>query len=179
MEKQQRYNMHGYMIEFDPQRGTWNWSKWDYRETNGKKQVVRHSGPLQFKRMFRSLLEGGSEPINARNAQELDQALQEKGVEFIFLFQGITEVDDRFETVEEAGKYFQLDACPHWDLTDYWFDFNREINSWAMYDTYSGDLQFTPGGVMSQRTQSVRRAAQQRPYQPADGFYRERYSVVH
>ncbi|MCP5103360.1 MAG: hypothetical protein GY950_08275, partial [bacterium] len=47
----------------------------------------------------------------------------------------------------------------HWDLTDYWFGFDRELNSWAMYDAFSGNLQFTPQGLT---------AGRQRPAAAAD-----------
>ncbi|MCP5102047.1 MAG: hypothetical protein GY950_01645, partial [bacterium] len=118
MNNADKYNLHGHMIEYNKNKRTWTWSKWDYQQSGGKKQVVRRSGTLQFQKIFRSVVQGGEERVNARNSEDLEKSLEKKGVDFIFLYQGATKVDDRFQTIEEAEKHFRLDSCPHWDLTD-------------------------------------------------------------
>lgn len=156
MHKQTRYNLHGHMIEYDKRRRAWTWSKWDYAERNGEKKVVRRSGTLQFQKIFPSVFDGGAENIVARNSEEMEKALEIRGVDFIFLYQGETRFEGRFKTVEEAERFHNLHACPHWDLTDYWFGFDGNLNSWAMYDAFTGALQFTPESIMNQRSRNTR-----------------------
>jgi hypothetical protein len=141
------------MIQYHEKNRTWTWSKWDYLEQEGKKKVVRCSGTLRFQKIFQAVFEGGEEPVNARNSKDLKKTLKKNGVDFIFLYQGETKVETQFKTVEEAEKYYRLDVYPHWDLTDYWFGYNRKINSWAMYDAFTGTLQFTPQSLLAQRAQ--------------------------
>jgi hypothetical protein len=155
MSKQQRFNMHGHMIEYNKNNRTWTWSKWDYRVQNGEKKVIRRSGSLQFQRMFPSVFMGETENIKARNSEEIEKALSKRGVDFIFLYQGETTVEQNFKTVEEAQDFHNLHTCPHWDLTDYWYAFNEQINSWAMYDSYTGALQFTPQSYIERRTRTA------------------------
>jgi hypothetical protein len=90
MTKQRRFNMHGHMIEYDKNNGTWTWSKWDYLERNGEKKVIRQTGALQFQRMFPSVFEFGTEDIKARNSEDMEKALTKRGVDFVFLYQGET-----------------------------------------------------------------------------------------
>jgi len=155
MSNQRRFNMHGYMIEYNKHNRTWSWSKWDYQVHNGMQKVVRFSGALQFQRMFPSVFVGGAENIKARNSEEMENALAKRGVDFVFLYQGDTTVEHNFNTVEEAENFHELHACPQWDLTDYWFAYNRQINSWAMYDAFTGTLQFTPQSYIRQRTRAA------------------------
>lgn len=152
MAKQRRFNMHGHMIEYNKNNRTWTWSKWDYQVRNGEKKVIRQTGTLQFQRMFPAVFEGGTENIKARNSEDIEKALTKRGVDFIFLYQGETTVEHGFKTVEEAERFHKLDTCPHWDLTDYWYAFDKQINSWAMYDAYTGTLQFTPQSYIEHRT---------------------------
>ncbi len=156
MHKQTRFNLHGHMIEYDKRRQAWTWSKWDYVEQNGERKVIRRGGPLQFQKIFPSVFDGGSENIVARNAEEMGEALESRGVDFIFLYQGETQFEGRFKTVEEAQKFHNLHACPDWDLTDYWFGFDGNLNSWAMYDAFTGALRFTPESLMKKRAQNTR-----------------------
>lgn len=156
MFKQTRYNLHGHMIEYDKRSQAWTWSKWDYAKRNGEKKVVRRGGTLQFQKIFPSVFDGGSENIKVHNAEEMENALEVKGVDFIFLYQGETRFEGRFKTVEEAEKFHNLHSCPHWDLTGYWFGFDGDINSWAMYDAFTGVLQFTPESILEQRAQNAR-----------------------
>jgi hypothetical protein len=156
MNKHVRYNMHGHMIEYDKKKRTWSWSKWDSAERNGEQKVIRRGGPLQFRKIFSSVVTGDPEYIPARNSEELEKVLVKQGLDFIFLYQGETIVEDRFKTVEEAEDYHNLHACPDWNLTDYWFGFNGELNSWAMYDAFTGALRFAPESIMRQRAQNAR-----------------------
>lgn len=172
--------MHGHMIEFNGQSNSWTWSRWDYGRVNGMKQVVRHTGQLQFQKIFRNVVEDTNERVHARSGEEIEKSLKKKGVDYIFLFQGRTVVEEKFKTVEEAVKHHRLDRCPQWDLTDYWFGFDNQLNSWAMYDAFTGSLQFTPQARMKTLSNgSSQPATRTRRYSQQTGIYREAGNTVH
>jgi hypothetical protein len=143
-----RFNMQGYMIELDKKNHSWTWQKWEYASSSsGEKRVVRHKGGLEFMKMFRSLLgdTGSNDTLPLiSNQQEMATALKKYGVDYIYLYQGETVVEEGFQTVEEAEAFYQLDRCSSWNLTDYWFAYDWNMQSWCMFDTYTGQLEFTP-----------------------------------
>jgi hypothetical protein len=149
--------MQGYLIEFDKNNLTWTWNKWEYSTgTQGEKRVIRRSGSLEFMKMLPSVFDGKKEhtssptpipspiPSPIRNQEEMDKTLDKNGVSFVFLFQGQTREETRFKTTKEAEEFHELNSYPSWDLTDYWFGFDNRMRSWAMYDTYTGNMEFTP-----------------------------------
>ncbi len=179
MNKKLIYNLHGYMIEFNANNRLWTWNKWDYREGFGEKKVVRHSGTLQFKKIFKSVFEGGNENITLRDGKQLEEALDDRGVDYAFLFLGETRVEERFSSVKEAEKFYNLDSCPHWDLTDYWFGFDWDINSWAMYDAFTGALQFTPDTLLAQRSNKIVAQKPQQSFVVDNCFYHDPGPTTH
>ncbi len=148
-----KFNMQGFLIEFDKNNFTWTWNKWEYSTgTQGEKRVIRRSGSLEFMKMLPSVFNGKKEhtpspipiPSPIRDQEEMDKTLDKNGVSFIFLFQGLTRAETQFKTTEEAENFYGVNSSPSWDLTDYWFAFDDRIRSWAMYDTYTGNMEFTP-----------------------------------
>ncbi len=175
-----RYNMHGHLIEYNKKNRSWTWSKWEAQDNGNGKEVVRHSGPLQFKKLFRAVVEGGSEPVQAQTYAELEDALQKQGMDFIFLFQGQTRVEKDFKTTRDAELFYDLENCPHWGLTDYWFGFNRQMGSWAMYDAFTGSMQFTPQAVLNRRDKGINHPpARSRPHTNRTAVYRDAGNTVH
>lgn len=180
MNENHRYNMHGRLIEFNAVSGAWSWSRWEYVNRNGGRVVARHSGLLQFQKVFRSVVEDCRENVRAESLDEIRRALKKQGVDFIFLFQGAIELQEQFRTVEEAERYYHLDECEPWDLTDYWFGFDADLNSWAMYDTFTGALRFTPQGKMaSQGGRISHPAAPTRLHAQRGVVYREISNTVY
>ncbi len=176
-----RYNLHGYMVEYNQKNQLWIWSKWDYADDLGVKKVVRHSGLVQFKKIFPSVFEGKHEDIEVHSAAQLESALNERGVDYIFLFQGQSRMDERFDSIEEAERYYRLENCPHWNLTNYWFNYDKKIDSWGMYDAFTGALQFTPQSILQKRSRSpyVTNKKSARVHAVRGGFYKECGSTVH
>jgi hypothetical protein len=150
MEKSQnpRFNMQGYLIELDKQTHRWTWSKWEYRKDwEGKKRVIRRSGSLEFMKIFPTVLsasESGVGNIKINNQEQMEAELKKTGVDFIFLYQGETLEERGFKTIAQAEAFHQLESCPQWNLTGYWFSFDWNMQSWAMYDAFTGELKFTP-----------------------------------
>jgi hypothetical protein len=140
--------MQGYLIELDPSNHSWTWNKWEYAYSpSGQKRVVRRKGGLEFMKMFRSLLGDTNthEPLpSIRSQKDLEMALNKYGIEYIFLYQGETVDESGFSSVEEAERFYQLDTCTSWSLTDYWFAYDTGLQSWCMFDAYTGKLEFTP-----------------------------------
>lgn len=166
-----KYDMHGYLIEFNPSELSWSWSKWDYSvDFEGKMQVVRSSGLLEFKKMFPSVFEGKRENLSVNNQEEMERALNRMGVEFIFLYQGERQFESQFRTVEEAEKFYGLEECQPWNLTDYWYCYDSSIRSWAMFNTFTGDIEFTPqsaaAAMLKPRTQFFNIGAKARHANP-------------
>ena len=146
--------MLGYLIEFDKKNLGWSWSKWEYAPTfDGGKRVVRHGGGLEFMKIFPTLVAGNDTNATARpirsvhNTEEIEVALKKHGVEYIFLYQGETVDENDFHTVEAAEAFYGLNKCAIWDLTAYWFGYNRNMNSWCMCDSFTGALEFTPASA--------------------------------
>jgi hypothetical protein len=159
MEHQEnpRFNMHGYLIELDKHTLGWTWRKWEYAPgEEGKKRVICRRGSVQFMKMFPGLFPGtkgeakpGVNPVNPVNSHGREAELKKTGVEFIFLYQGESTEESGFKTVKEAEQFHRLGTCPEWTFTDYWFAYDGSLGSWAMYDTFSGELQFTPAGALA------------------------------
>jgi len=142
-----RFNMNDYLIELDVKNHRWTWSKWEYLVVPGqKKQVVCHRGGLEFMKMYPTLVSGGDQMPTATisSREELEVTLAKKGIEYIFLYQGETILGKNFQTVAEAESFHRLEQCRAWTLTDYWYAFDRKINSWCMYEVFTGQLEFTP-----------------------------------
>lgn len=58
-ERKLKFHMHGYLIEFDKKSHRWTWNKWETTHNpGGPQRVVRHSGGLEFMKMFPSLVNG-------------------------------------------------------------------------------------------------------------------------
>ncbi|MCP4218779.1 MAG: hypothetical protein GY765_29375 [bacterium] len=151
MSDRKKYNMHGHIIQYDEGLQAWTWYKWDLREGFGKRELVRYSGTLQFKKLFPSVFPGVDQPVGVTPSRDIDAALEESGVDYVFLFQGDSRVETRFKSVEEAEKFHKVSSCEAWNLTDYWFGFDWRMHSWAMYDCGSGDIHFTPGSAIPGR----------------------------
>jgi hypothetical protein len=149
-----RFNMQGYLIEFNNQTHGWTWIKWEYRKDwEGKKQVIRRSGSLEFMKIFPKLLSVQGSIVshkNISNQEQLDSELRKNGVDFIFLHQGNTLEERSFKTIADAEKYYGLESQPLWNLTEYWFSYDWEMQSWAMYDAFTGELKFTPATAIKQ-----------------------------
>lgn len=146
--KHSRFNMQGYLIEFDANTNRWTWNKWEYAEVPSGRRVVRRRGGLEFMKMMRALFDkepcSKSQVKRSRSKNELERILKNDGVDFIFLYQGETSAEDAFKTVEEAEKHYRLEACPMWNLTNYWFGYDCRMQTWGMYDATTGQLEFTP-----------------------------------
>ena len=151
-----RFNMHGHLIEFDNQNQCWTWSKWDYgKDWQGEDRVIRRRGTLEFMKMFPNVFPGieeepgrGEIHNEIHDREQMETTLERTGIAFIFLHQGETMDENGFKNIEEAEAFYRLNSYPAWDLTEYWFGFDWNIRSWAMYDTFSGELQFTPAGAV-------------------------------
>ncbi|MGE5340626.1 MAG: hypothetical protein ACM3SY_04010 [Candidatus Omnitrophota bacterium] len=153
--KPNQFNMHGVLIEFDGCRHTWSWTRWEYAEGFGRERhVVRRSGTIEFMKMFPSVFTGTCERTPAHTHEEMDRLLKKNGVDFIFLYQGSVVEESRFKTVEDAEQYYGLAACPAWNLTAYWFGYDARMQTWGMYDAFTGCLAFTPQSAMAQRQAS-------------------------
>lgn len=141
-----QFNMHGFLIEFDKKHLSWSWTKWDYVPSyDGGTRVVRLRGGLEFMKIFPTLIEGNKQAMPVvRTTEEMDMVLKKHGVDFIFLYQGETRDEPGFCTVEEAQAFYGVTECPVWDLTPYWFSYHRGMNSWCMFDSFTGKLEFTP-----------------------------------
>jgi hypothetical protein len=139
-----KFNMSGYLIEFNQKNNAWTWMKWEYDEGFGRKRhVVRKSGSIEFMKMSPSIFNKPSDGA-IRSQEEMYRNLDKYGMSFIFLFQGQTLEEKGFDTIEEAVKFHKLDTYPSWNLTGYWFSFDNRTQSWGMYDTFTGKLEFTP-----------------------------------
>lgn len=147
--------MQGYLIEFNFQSHSWSWNKWEYQHsTDGMRQVIRQRGGLEFMKMFHSLVDGATLKAGIiQNQKQMDAALKKFGTEYIFLYQGETILERDFQTVEEAETFYQLEECPIWDLTDYWFAYDGKMESWCMFDASTGDQRFTPASKERQLRQ--------------------------
>ncbi len=145
-----KFNMNGYLIQFDPKTLKWTWSKWDYMSSpNNSQRVVKKSGNIEFMKMFPSVFTGEKESHTVGSYKEMDSALKSNGVDFIFLYLGQTTEETNYNSVEEAEKSNGVDSSPLWSLTDYWFGFDEKKKTWAMYDASSGREEFTPQSATS------------------------------
>lgn len=164
--KKKRFNMQGYLIEWDAKTNGWTWSKWEYRRNiDGARTVVRHRGGLEFMKIFPSLVGKDSPDTSVPpvfNRTQMEHALKKQGIDYIFLYQGETVDESSFETIEDAERYYRLDRCPKWTLTRYWFAYDWNMRSWCMYDSGSGDLEFTPE-MAEQRASTPRNHFETRP----------------
>ncbi len=153
-----RFNMNGFLIEFDERNFKWTWTKWEYTySTTGVKRVVRRKGGLEFMQMFRSLVgdESGTKALSQiRTQQEMTSVLKKNGIDYIFLYQGEICEENEFKTVSEAEIFYQLNYCTSWNLTDYWFAYDCSMESWGMFDVYTGKLAFTPDEVENRLKQN-------------------------
>ena len=144
--KKIRFNMHGYLIEFDENDHSWAWQKWEtvYSST-GEAKIVCRKGRLEFMQMFRSLIGDCSDEMSlskVRTYQQMAKKLKKHGFDYVFLYQGETVEEKRFRTVIEAETFNNLNECTIWNLTDYWFSYNSRLKSWCMFDTFTGELKF-------------------------------------
>jgi len=148
-----KFNMRNHLVEYDKKNHCWTWSKWDYKKDwEGKSRVIRRLGTLEFMKMFPTVFPNklktqGIGKISGREQMEVN--LEKWGIDFVFLHQGDTLEEKEFKNIEEAEKSHRLESYPQWDLTEFWFAFDWDIKSWAMYDTFSGKLQFTPKDIMT------------------------------
>lgn len=146
--KKKKFNMQGYLIEWDGKTNGWTWNKWEYTQSaDGRNRVIRRRGGLEFMKIFPSLV--GKDDPNAVippvfNRDQVDHALKKHGIDYIFLYQGETVEESGFHTVEEAERFYQLDSSPQWTLTRYWFAYDCNMRSWCMYDAGTGHVEFTP-----------------------------------
>jgi hypothetical protein len=153
--KKQKFHMHGHLIEFDVAGGQWTWHKWEY--VNGwedEQRVVRRSGGIEFMKMMPSLFNNSKQQPAIQSKEQMETVLKKSGVDFIFLYQGQTTDEKQFKTVEEAEKYHGLESYRDWDLTEYWFSYDSGIQSWAMFDSFSGQLEFTPQSAVKRLNKS-------------------------
>jgi len=144
-----KFNMQGYLLQLDTAHHRWSWMKWEYISgKDGRKQVVRRQGGLEFMKMHPAFFPGytqlNSPLASAYINRENDIALKQQGVEFVFLYQGETVIERDFDSIEAAESFYCLEDCPEWELTSYWFSYDEHIQSWGMYDVFTGDLSFTP-----------------------------------
>lgn len=174
------FNMCGYVIRFDTATHSWNWTKWDYADNgpaDGNRRVVRRSGGLEFMKMFPSVF-GSTQPsgnaARVTEKEDMEAALKKQGVDFIFLYQGEV-VEEEFSSVKEAEKVNGVESFPMWELTHYWFSYDANIQSWAMYDALSGQLEFTPATAAKRLENKSTRIAKQRSQSyastPVDAAY--------
>lgn len=173
--KQTRFNMQGYLIEFDAKTNRWTWNKWEYADSPGGRRVVRRRGSLEFMKMMRALFdkEPYAEPP-LQSKEEMEKTLKKDGVDFVFLYQGEISAEDAFKTVEEAEKHHRLETYPMWDLTNYWFGYDDRKQTWAMYDAVTGQLEFTPQHAV----QRLNNRRSRLPGQTAQPQPRNRFSPV-
>lgn len=154
-----RFNMQGHLIQLDKSNHRWTWTKWEYLQTSeGKEQVVRQSGGIEFMKIFPSLLSEGLNDMMPvfHNKREMDSLLKKHGVDYIFLYQGETVVEKDFRSVEEAWEYYGLEEYPIWDVTDYWFAFDLINRSWCMYDATTGDMRFDAADLQRRMQKKAR-----------------------
>jgi len=155
MKHSNKFNMHGYLIEFNPASMSWKWNKWEYRDgLDYKRSVIRKTGTLEFMKMFPEVFIGAAGKNSFSSHEEMDRSLERKGVKFIFLYQGKT-VEEGFRSIEEAESHYELDSLPVWNLTDYWFGYDEHLSSWAMFDTFTGRCEFTPRQASERMAASV------------------------
>jgi len=144
-----KFNMHGYLMEFNLNTHRWVWQKWVCIEKEGfggEKKVVCRKGSLEFMKMFPSLFSFSNETDHrtVSDREEMESELKKQGVPFVFMYQWDTQEDTPFKSVEEAHRHHNLDRYPSWDLTEYWYSYDHRMQTWAMYDTFTGGLLFTP-----------------------------------